>query len=123
MRLPNIMKSIDQTGAANTNPPPPRTKTMTEIKPVAWMYGPQDGAPVVCLRRCKIPRDWTETPLYAAPDIAGLVEENERLKSLVRGWHYLAVGPNEMGGYHTQKAMIKASEPYASPALAKFRSE
>ena len=39
------------------------------------------------------------------------------LKSLVQGWHYLAVGPDEMGDYHTQKALIEASEPYAHPAL------
>jgi hypothetical protein len=44
--------------------------------------------------------------------------EIERLKSIVRGWHYLAVGPDEMGDYYTQKALIKASEPYADPALA-----
>jgi hypothetical protein len=43
--------------------------------------------------------------------------EIERLKSIVRGWHYLAVGPDEMGDYYTQKQLIKASEPYASPAL------
>lgn len=44
--------------------------------------------------------------------------EIERLKSIVRGWHYLAVGPDEMGDYYTQKALIKVSEPYADPALA-----
>ena len=43
--------------------------------------------------------------------------EIERLRGLVQGWHYLAVGPDEMGDYYTQKALIKASEPYASPAL------
>lgn len=44
--------------------------------------------------------------------------EIEKLKSIVQGWHYLAVGPDEMGDYYTQKQLIKASEPYASPALA-----
>jgi hypothetical protein len=105
---------------------------MTEIKPVAWMYvrKPEEwppARPVVQLTQWAEDDParpfWTETPLYAAPDITGLVEENARLKSLVRGWHYLAVGPDEMGDYHTQKALIKASEPYALPALAKFRSE
>ena len=46
-----------------------------------------------------------------------LREENEVLKSLVRGWHYLAVGPDEMGDYYMQKQLIKASEPYALRAL------
>ena len=46
-----------------------------------------------------------------------LEAENDTLKSLVRGWHYLAVGPDEMGDYYTHKQLIKASEPYASPAL------
>jgi hypothetical protein len=45
--------------------------------------------------------------------------EIEQLKSIVQGWHYLAVGPDEMGDYYTQKALIKASEPYADPALAR----
>jgi len=44
--------------------------------------------------------------------------EIDRLKSIVQGWHYLTVGPDEMGDYYTQKQLIKASEPYASPALA-----
>lgn len=43
--------------------------------------------------------------------------EIEKLKSIVQGWHYLAVGPDEMGDYYTQKQLTKASEPYASPAL------
>jgi hypothetical protein len=43
--------------------------------------------------------------------------EIEKLAGLVQGWHYLAVGPDEMGDYHTQKALIEASEPYAHPAL------
>jgi hypothetical protein len=47
-----------------------------------------------------------------------LEAENELLRGLVRGWHYLAVGPDEMGDYYTQKMLIKASEPYAHPALA-----
>lgn len=49
--------------------------------------------------------------------IAALEAENEILKGLVRGWHYLAVGPDEMGDYYTHKQLVKASEPYASPAL------
>ena len=53
----------------------------------------------------------------AADSIEQLEAENATLKALVRGWHYLAVGPDEMGDYYTHKALIKASEPYASPAL------
>lgn len=49
--------------------------------------------------------------------IEALIAENEQLASLVRGWHYLAVGPDEMGDYYTHRQLIKASEPYASPAL------
>ena len=55
--------------------------------------------------------------LKAADSIEALEAENATLKALVRGWHYLAVGPDEMGDYYTHKALIKASEPYASPAL------
>jgi hypothetical protein len=43
--------------------------------------------------------------------------ENGSLKAIVQGWHYLAVGPDEMGDYYTHKQLVKASEPYASPAL------
>ena len=50
--------------------------------------------------------------------LAEVEAENERLRGIVRGWHYLAVGPDEMGDYYTHKQLIKASEPYASPALA-----
>ena len=46
-----------------------------------------------------------------------LTAENERLASIVRGWHWLAVGPDEMGDYLHQRELIKASEPYASPTL------
>lgn len=49
--------------------------------------------------------------------IETLAYENGTLKAIVQGWHYLAVGPDEMGDYYTQKQLIKASEPYASPAL------
>ena len=49
--------------------------------------------------------------------IEALEAENERLRGLVQGWHYLAVGPDEMGDYYTHKQLIKASEPYAHPAL------
>lgn len=52
-----------------------------------------------------------------------LREENEVLKSLVRGWHYLAVGPDERGDYYTQKQLIKASEPYALRALLADQQE
>ena len=49
--------------------------------------------------------------------VAKLEYETGRLKAIVHGWHWLAVGPDEMGDYYTQKQLIKASEPYASPAL------
>lgn len=49
--------------------------------------------------------------------VAALEYENGSLKAIVQGWHWLAVGPDEMGDYYTQKQLIKASEPYASPAL------
>jgi hypothetical protein len=49
--------------------------------------------------------------------ITALTAERDVLAGIVRGWHYLAVGPDEMGDYHTQKGLIKASEPYAHPAL------
>lgn len=49
--------------------------------------------------------------------------EIEKLAGLVRIWHYLAVGPDEMGNYHTQKALIRASEPYAHPALRALAQE
>ena len=49
--------------------------------------------------------------------LAALTAENERLAGIVRGWHWLAVGPDEMGDYLHQRELIKASEPYASPAL------
>jgi hypothetical protein len=45
------------------------------------------------------------------------------LKSLVQGWHYLAVGPDEMGDYYTHRSLIKASEPYAHPALKVLTKE
>jgi len=47
--------------------------------------------------------------------------ENGSLKAIVQGWHYLAVGPDEMGDYYTHKQLVKASEPYASPALRKIK--
>ena len=52
-----------------------------------------------------------------ADHITALTAERDALAGIVRGWHYLAVGPDEMGDYHTQKGLIKASEPYAHPAL------
>jgi len=63
-------------------------------------------------------------------DLSGLFDhieileaENERLRGLVQGWHYLAVGPDEMGDYYTHKQLIKASEPYAHPALRAISGE
>ena len=55
--------------------------------------------------------------------IEALTAENERLRGLVQGWHYLAVGPDEMGDYYTHKQLIKASEPYAHPALRAISGE
>ena len=55
--------------------------------------------------------------------IDALGAENATLKALVRGWHYLAVGPDEMGDYHTHRALIKASEPYAHPSLKVIAQE
>lgn len=52
-----------------------------------------------------------------ADRIEALEAENSRLKAIVHGWHWLAVGPDEMGDYYTQKQLIEASKPYASPAL------
>ena len=52
--------------------------------------------------------------------VEALAYENGTLKAIVQGWHYLAVGPDEMGDYYTHKQLVKASEPYASPALAKI---
>jgi hypothetical protein len=43
--------------------------------------------------------------------------ERDGLAGIVQGWHYLAVGPDEMGDYYTHKQLVKLSEPYASPAL------
>lgn len=59
----------------------------------------------------------------AANRIEALEAANERLRGLVQGWHYLAVGPDEMGDYYTQKQLIKASEPYAHPALRAISGE
>jgi len=55
--------------------------------------------------------------LEAAAEIERLRGECDKLAGIVRGWHYLAVGPDEMGDYYTQKQLVKASEPYALPAL------
>ena len=49
--------------------------------------------------------------------ITAQTAERDALAGIVRGWHWLAVGPDEMGDYLHQRALIKASEPYASPAL------
>lgn len=49
--------------------------------------------------------------------VEALAYENGTLKAIVQGWHYLAVGPDEMGDYYTHKQLVKLSEPYASPAL------
>jgi hypothetical protein len=55
--------------------------------------------------------------------IAELERERDNLSELVRGWHYLAVGPDEMGDYHTQRKLIELSEPYASPALKTLKEK
>lgn len=52
-----------------------------------------------------------------AAHITALTAERDALAGIVRGWHWLAVGPDEMGDYLHQRELIKASEPYASPAL------
>jgi hypothetical protein len=52
-----------------------------------------------------------------AQQIETLAYENGTLKAIVQGWHYLAIGPDEMGDYYTHKQLVKASEPYASPAI------
>lgn len=49
--------------------------------------------------------------------IAELEAENEKLKAIVKGWHYLAVGPDEMGDYYTHKELVKLSEPYGYQTL------
>lgn len=49
--------------------------------------------------------------------IVALTAERDALAGIVRGWHWLAVGPDEMGDYLHQRELIKASEPYASHAL------
>ena len=55
--------------------------------------------------------------------ISELERERDNLSELVRGWHYLAVGPDEMGDYHTQRKLIELSEPYASPALKTLKEK
>jgi hypothetical protein len=50
-------------------------------------------------------------------EVERLTAERDALAGIVRGWHWLAVGPDEMGDYLHQRELIKASEPYASPAL------
>jgi len=52
-----------------------------------------------------------------AERIEALTAERDKLAGIVQGWHYLAVGPDEMGDYIHQRELIKASEPYAHPAL------
>ena len=59
----------------------------------------------------------------ASEVIKALEAENETLRGLVQGWHYLAVGPDEMGDYYTHKQLIKASAPYASPALKALKEK
>jgi hypothetical protein len=50
-------------------------------------------------------------------ELAKLRAERDKLAGIVQGWHYLAVGPDEMGDYYTHKQLVKLSEPYASPGL------
>ncbi len=66
---------------------------------------------------------YTEALRARDEKIAELERERETLSGLVQGWHYLAVGPDEMGDYHTQKQLIKLSEPYASPALKTLKEK
>jgi hypothetical protein len=66
---------------------------------------------------------YTEDLAARDEKIAELERERETLSGLVQGWHYLAVGPDEMGDYHTQKQLIKLSEPYASPALKALKEK
>lgn len=105
---------------------------MTEA--VAWMYEKAGGRTIQRnqshMRDELIARGWTETPLYPAEalrardeKIAELEAERDTLSGLVQGWHYLAVGPDEMGDYHTQKQLIELSEPYASPALKTLKEK
>jgi len=61
--------------------------------------------------------------LEALTERASMAAEIERLRGIVRGWHYLAVGPDEMGDYYTHKQLIKLSEPYASPALKAIKEK
>ena len=58
------------------------------------------------------PTEYIRADLFTA-----LTAERDALAGIVRGWHWLAVGPDEMGDYQHQRELIKASEPYASPAL------
>jgi hypothetical protein len=53
----------------------------------------------------------------ARAEVERLMQERDNLAGIVQGWHYLAVGPDEMGDYYTHKQLVKLSEPYASPAL------
>lgn len=53
----------------------------------------------------------------AAVATAQAEAERDKLAGIVQGWHYLAVGPDEMGDYYTHKQLVKLSEPYASPAI------
>jgi hypothetical protein len=55
--------------------------------------------------------------------VAALTAERDTLAGIVQGWHYLAVGPDEMGDYHTHKQLVKLSEPYASPSLRALASQ
>lgn len=55
--------------------------------------------------------------------IEALTAERDALASIVRGWHWLAVGPDEMSDYLHQRELIKASEPYANPALKALAQE
>ena len=82
----------------------------------------------LCLRRAAQPNDHAADERIRAlvatlraggerAQVVALQEERDKLASIVRGWHWLAVGPDEMGDYLHQRELIKASEPYADPAL------
>jgi hypothetical protein len=62
------------------------------------------------------PQAWSRIEVLQAA-LAQAEAERDNLAAIVQGWHYLAVGPDEMGDYYTHKQLVKLSEPYASPAL------
>jgi hypothetical protein len=95
---------------------------MTEIKPVAWMYVNFDGE---CeqIEYGPVPSDDPNlTPLYAAPDIAGLVELVREMSNQFRVYEqmHLTKGTQD-GDEKACRNQMWADRGFA--ALAKFRSE